>query len=301
MKYIVLTLSAVFLIGCGGNKTFQTKNGTLVSYAKKGKEAPSDTLVSYFLLKYQKEGGKVFYETEKNTPTPIKLDSNFFKNQGTFFEVIGEMKIGDSLYYTLPAQELFVENFKGRLPDSVLAEDPINVTVSFLEQVTMDDYQQKSLAMKREQMLAQVDTAQVAKDVAIIDAYLTEKGIEAVKLDCGIRYVVTEAGAGEKMKLGQQVKVNYAGYLLTGEYFDTSMEDRAKANGLYNENRPYTPYPINVYASAVITGWHEGIYQLNMGDKATLYLPSSYGYGPRGSGAVIKPNDVLVFDVELSE
>lgn len=299
MKNYLCIFLAIIFIGCSGGQTFETANGTVVTYASKGEVSPSDTLVSYFLLKYEKEGGKVFFETDQNLPTPIMLDSNFFRNEGTFFEAIGKMKIGDSINYSIPASELFIENFKGRLPDSVASDDAIKVSVSFLEQVTMKEYQQKSLSMKREQMLAQVDQEQLITDMAIIDAYLEENNIEAVKLESGLRYVITEKGDGDKIALGQSVNVHYAGYLLTGEYFDTSMKDRAEANGLYNPARPYNPYPVVVYSSPVITGWHEGLYQLNVGDKATLYIPSSLGYGPRGSAPVIKPNDVLVFDLEI--
>ena len=91
------------------------------------------------------------------------------------------------------------------------------------------------------------------------------------------------------------MNVHYAGRLLTGEYFDTSMEDVAKAQGLYNEQRPYRPFPINIWSSSVISGWHDGIAQLNRGSKATLYIPSPMGYGPRSQGNVIKENSILVF------
>jgi len=297
-KYAYMVLTIV-LAGCGSS--FKTENGTVVSYIKKGNEAPSDTLVSYFLLKYEKEGDTVFFETKKDAPTPIMLDSTFLGKQGTFFEVFKSVKIGDSLTYSVSADELFVKNFNGRLPNGVESEDPILVTVSFLEQVSMKAYRKKALTLKREQMLEQVDKEQVAIDMEIIDAYLAENNIEAIKLESGLRYVITEKGEGKKIELGDNVNVNYAGYLLTGEYFDTSMEDRARANGLYNEARPYNPYPVSVYNTPVITGWHEGIYQLNVGDKATLYIPSPLGYGPRGSAPVIKPNDVLVFDIEITQ
>jgi len=303
MKNYLYMILAIVFAGCGKSQTFETENGTLVTYAKKGEKEPSDTLVSYFLLKYEKEGGKIFYETSKELPAPLMLDADFYaNNQGTFFEVIEKMKIGDSIYYSLPASELFIENFKERLPDSVESNDPIKVSVSFLSQATMNEYTQKSLFIKREQMLAQTDKEQTAKDVEIIDNYLTANKIEAVKLESGIRYTISEKGNGPKLKLGENVNVHYAGYLLTGEYFDTSMKDVARAQGLYNKRRePYDPFSISIYNSPVITGWHEGIYQLNKGTKATLYIPSPLGYGVRGSGEIIKPNSILVFDIEIVE
>ncbi len=302
MKKLIFILVTIIMVSCGGGNTFQTENGTEVTYHKKGSgESPSDSLISYFILKYETGTGNVLFESSKESPSPVKLDSNFFKNEGTFFEVIGEMSVGDSVSYELSANELFVDNFKGRLPDSVNADDQINIYASFLDQVTMESYQQKSLSMRRQQMLENVDKEQLAKDIETIDAYLAENKIDAVKSETGLRYVITEQGEGPKPKLGQGVKVNYAGRLLTGEYFDTSMEDVAKAEGLYTEGRPYQPYPIQIYSSSVITGWHEGISLLNEGTKATLYIPSPYAYGPRDRSELIKANSILVFDVELVE
>lgn len=302
MKKSLFILVSVVLLSCGGGKTFVTENGTQVTFHQKGGgEEPSDTLISYFQIRYETAQGKVLFESATETPTPVQLDSNFFRNKGSFFEVIGAMSVGDSVSYELSANELFIENFKGRLPDSVSAEDPIRISAYFMSQVTMEEYEQKSIALRRDQSLAQLDPEQMAIDIEIIDAYLEENGIVAEKSETGIRYVINEMGDGPKPKLGQGVKVNYAGRLLTGEYFDTSMEDVAKAQGLYNEQRPYQPYPIRIYNSPVITGWHEGISLLNEGTKATLYLPSPMAYGPRDHSELIKANSVLVFDVELVE
>ena len=38
---------------------------------------------------------------------------------------------------------------------------------------------------------------------------------------------------------------------------------------------------------------------MSKGGKAKVFVPSILGYGPRGSGEKIKPNQVLVFDLEL--
>lgn len=302
MKNFLIVLLGLIVIACGGKNTFTTENGTKVTLLREGNsETPSDTLISYFLIKYETESGKVLFESTPEGPSPIRIDSSFLQNEGAFFEIIGKMSVGDSLNYQLSASELFVDNFKGQLPDSLTADEMISITASFMEQVTMEQYQQKAISMRRTQMLEQVDQEQLAADVEIIDAYLEENGIEAEKSETGIRYVINKQGEGPKPTLGQQVRVNYAGRLLDGTYFDTSIEEVAKEQGLYTEGRPYQPYPIRIYSSPVITGWHEGISLLNEGTQATLYIPSPLAYGSTDRSEIITANSILVFDVELVE
>ena len=50
----------------------------------------------------------------------------------------------------------------------------------------------------------------------------------------------------------------------------------------------------------VIPGWEEGVSKLHKGEKATLFIPSTLAYGPRGNQA-IPANSVLIFDIELMD
>ena len=112
-------------------------------------------------------------------------------------------------------------------------------------------------------------------------------------------YVITKQGRGSIPTSGQVVHVDYTGKLLDGQIFDTSNEELAKEIGTYNARRPYEPYAFPLVTGSVIKGWHIGIGLLKEGSKATLYIPSTLGYGESGSGPLIRPNSILVFDVEL--
>jgi FKBP-type peptidyl-prolyl cis-trans isomerase FkpA len=106
-------------------------------------------------------------------------------------------------------------------------------------------------------------------------------------------------GKGSLPESGQTVKVNYTGMLLSGKVFDTSIAADAKEAGMFNEQKTYQPISFALGRGQVIRGWDEGLALLPIGSKAQLIIPSELGYGPRGSGAAIPPNAVLVFNVEL--
>lgn len=131
---------------------------------------------------------------------------------------------------------------------------------------------------------------------------LVEEAMAGAEItESGLGILFTEKGNGQKPEIGQTVEVHYAGYLIDGTIFDTSIKSIAEENGIYNPGRePYAPFKLPYGPSAqVIEGWKEGIAMLSVGDKARLIIPPHLGYGARGAGGVIPPNATLIFDVEL--
>lgn len=97
--------------------------------------------------------------------------------------------------------------------------------------------------------------------------------------------VLTE-GNGAEATPGHNVKVHYTGWLTDGTKFDSSV-DRGD------------PFVFPLGAGRVIKGWDQGVAGMKIGEKRKLTIPPEMGYGSRGAGAVIPPNAVLVFEVEL--
>lgn len=127
---------------------------------------------------------------------------------------------------------------------------------------------------------------------------------KAEELRSGLKIYFNEKANGEKPVNGQTVLIKYAGYLKDGTIFDTNMIDVAKEAGIYNEEREmvggYEPMPATYGPEAqLITGFKEGLQQMTVGDRATVFIPSHLGYGTRGAGSVIPPNADLIFEIEL--
>ena len=150
-------------------------------------------------------------------------------------------------------------------------------------QITMQDAQTRlqtfeEAATKEAQMAAAEDGAK----------YLEEnKAREGVKVtDSGLQYEVITEGEGAKPTAEDTVSVHYAGTLIDGTEFDSSI-----ARGQPAE------FPLN----GVIPGWTEGLQLMNTGSKYRFVIPSELAYGDRGAGQAIGPGATLVFEVELLE
>ena len=138
---------------------------------------------------------------------------------------------------------------------------------------------------------------------ADFSAEIEKQKAEAETLASGLKIYSIQKGTGESPKVGQQVNVYYAGYLESGELFDSNVEAVAVKYGKFDERRKtgggYEAIPMDYSPDArLIAGFREGLLSMKVGDKVRLFIPSHLGYGPSGAGNVIPPDADLVFDLE---
>lgn len=104
----------------------------------------------------------------------------------------------------------------------------------------------------------------------------------------GLTYIITRRGTGRLPKAGETVVVHYTGALTNGTKFDSSRDGDGQ------------PLEFKLGVGRVIKGWDEGIAKLHIGDQAILIVPSTLGYGTKGTGeGLIPPDATLIFIVEL--
>lgn len=104
------------------------------------------------------------------------------------------------------------------------------------------------------------------------------------KRESGLLMQVVKEGTGTAPRLGQTVRVHYAGWLTDGTSFDSSF-GRGE--------------PAEFQLGRVIAGWNEGLQQMKPGGVCRFVIPAKLAYGDQGQGDKIKPGSTLVFYVEL--
>jgi peptidylprolyl isomerase len=96
-----------------------------------------------------------------------------------------------------------------------------------------------------------------------------------------------EVGTGPEATPGQRVEVHYVGVAWSdGKQFDASW-DRGDT------------FRFRLGGGEVIAGWDQGVAGMKVGGRRRLTIPPNLGYGARGAGGAIKPNETLVFVVDL--
>jgi peptidylprolyl isomerase len=94
-------------------------------------------------------------------------------------------------------------------------------------------------------------------------------------------------GDGREATAGTTCTMQYVGHSWsTGRQFDASW-DRGE------------PFTFRLGAGMVIGGWDEGVAGMKVGGRRRLTIPPELGYGARGAGGAIGPNETLVFVVDL--
>lgn len=101
-----------------------------------------------------------------------------------------------------------------------------------------------------------------------------------------------------------RVDIMCAGFFEDGNLFYTNMKQVAEAHNQYDkkaeEAGAYKPFtmPYNETAG-LVPGFREAMLNMNIGDKARVFIPSYLGYAERGRAPRVPPNTNLIFDIEL--
>lgn len=141
----------------------------------------------------------------------------------------------------------------------------------------------------------------LARDAKIIDEFLKTAQIDSLRRihdQNGVIVIVQEEGTGAKPGELRLIYTNYVGKFLDGRVFDTNLEQVARDNDVWDENRIYRVFQFVLGSGEAIQGFNIGFRQLRSGSKAVLIVPSPWAYRDQERDG-IPANSILMFEVEF--
>ena len=96
-----------------------------------------------------------------------------------------------------------------------------------------------------------------------------------------------EVGDGDEAVAGSIVEVHYVG---------VSWKSRNQFDASWDRG---DTFKFGLGKGQVIRGWDEGVAGMKVGGRRRITIPPNLGYGKRGAPPVIKPDETLVFVVDL--
>lgn len=144
----------------------------------------------------------------------------------------------------------------------------------------------RSFQMSMQQKKTAEQEKEGKKNLEEAEKFLEEnkKKEGVVTTESGLQYIVLKKGDGPVPTDSSKVEVHYEGKLLSGKVFDSSIK-RGK--------------PAVFGVTKVIKGWTEILKIMKVGSKYKIFVPPDLAYGKRGMAHDIKPNMMLIFEIEL--
>lgn len=287
---LLAIIIAMFAISCEMVGFEKTKSG--LSYkifpganskdaAKKGDTLRPGTIVKFnYKLTYNDSVLGSSYET---IPGYDMVDSN--PRFHDFAEVLTKLRIGDSLV-TYQYYDTLAKQNPAQMPPFLKKGSKIKMTIKILDTIANGMAGVQEDVMKEEEGVFKRESARIEKYIAV--KKLNVKKVNNVYIE-----VISE-GTGLAADSGKYVGVNYSGYTLEGKYFDSNTDTTKQ-----EQKHPLETFYCWSKQSGAIPGMLEGISHFKEGGKGRLIIPSSMAYGRQGGGAVIKPYEPLVFDIEI--
>lgn len=127
----------------------------------------------------------------------------------------------------------------------------------------------------------------------------------------GYYYIQTQAPLSTKeFEDGHTIYINYTGRILTGQVFDSTIQDTTKRHRIYQDGKTYEPMSVRwtteedgsittSSGSSLIEGFSRCIKSMKAGEKGICFFYSGLGYGVTGSGSTIPPCSPLIFEIQM--
>ena len=295
MKKIIFLFAVLFLFSCSNNKdenysTLKYNKGfyKIIKKNKTGDTAKAGEYILYNIL-FEDNKGKVFrkaLDENKTLREHVIADTSLMKDLTAVSEVLYKMTKGDSAFLYIPLTEA---ERTGDMKNSDTLFFYINVRDIIDEKKMRDIIEDEFLRQEADETAARIKQIEVdQKIMKARDEY--KKGKLKAKLKRtpnGVEILTLEKGSGKAVKKGSRISIGYYGM---------TMKDADTFDNSFRRNKDFE---MVVGTQQVIPGWDEAFENMNVGDKAVIFVPSKMAFGEKGKLPIIPPNADLVFYVEI--
>jgi FKBP-type peptidyl-prolyl cis-trans isomerase FkpA len=292
----ILFFAAALLVSCGGANYKKTKGGILYAIESDGK---GNVIKNGEFFEIQigetvyKNGKTDTLLSDPNMTPPnqvVPMDSATLPPD--FYTIFKQIRKGDSIIIRQSTDSIIKTNMGNVAP--FIKKGGFIVTtykiINIFPGKTEADSAGMAIMMKQRSKDSIKRAEQLVKDDIAIKEYLSKNNINAVKTENGCYVQILNPGTGAKADSGKVVSVMYNGLSFDGKKFDSNIDTSFKHT---------EPLEFTIGQFGMIAGFQEGIKQIAKGGKAKIFVPSSLAYGAQGNPPTIKPNENLIFEVEL--
>jgi FKBP-type peptidyl-prolyl cis-trans isomerase FkpA len=205
------------------------------------------------------------------------------------YTIFSQCKVGDSVILKVSTDSIFKQGMPPYMQSGQY------ITTSYKIESLYTGKEQADSAFAVLNGIAKAKSEEKAKKQLLVEDklirdYLTANSINAEKTPGGTYVQILVPGKGKKVDKNTSVSIKYTGKTFAGKVFDSNTDP---AFGHLE------PYEVKMWNPEVIAGWVEALSYFSLGTKAKVYIPSPMGYGTQGNGNDIRPNETLIFDMEI--
>ena len=85
----------------------------------------------------------------------------------------------------------------------------------------------------------------------------------------------------KSVKNGSKIEVDYEGKVKDGQMFDTSKEDIARENNIYQKQKEYSPMKVIVGETPLIKGFTDALIGMRENEEKEITIEPKEGYGDK--------------------
>jgi len=301
-KISQVAIIAMFLAACNltgfhrGEKGLEYK---IISDGKGEMVKYGDFIQMNYATYYNNGKTDTLLQSSENSTGPVIQIFDSTSTPLPFIEALLKARNGDSLVFRVLTDSAFKDQLN-QMPPFMKRGHYLITSVRIVN--IFKDATKADSATRAEMKLAHVRDsvraiAQKEKDIQTIQDYLNKKHIKTEKTPLGTFVEIIKPGEGPLIDTSVVAVVNYTGRTLDGTMFDSNT-DSSKGH--------VAPFKVNMtkdvlLGGGVIEGWYDGLKLLNKGAVARFYIPSPLAYGHMGNPPTIKPNSILIFDIEVKD